>query len=62
MTTKTELDGRCSAIARMRIAGVEGAILSSIYAKLASAITVEYIDIHGRHPLTNADLVERVYR
>lgn len=62
VTTKAELDGRCSAIARMRIAGVEGAILSSIYAKLASAITVEYIDIHGQNPLTGADIVERVYR
>lgn len=62
VTSKMELDGYCSAVARMRIASAEGAILTSIYAKLASAITVEYIDIHGKHPLTGADIIERVYR
>jgi hypothetical protein len=62
ITTKKEADGHCSAQARARVAGVEGAILTSVYAKLAGAMSVDYIDIHGKNPQTGADLVERAHK
>jgi len=60
VTTKKEADGHCSAIARARVAGVEGAVLASVYVKLSGPLSVDYIDIHAKHPQTGADLVERV--
>jgi hypothetical protein len=62
VTTKKEPDGRRSAVAHMRIANVEGAILTSIYAKVSGAVSVAYIDIHGKDPRSGVDLVERVFR
>jgi hypothetical protein len=53
-------DGRCTATAYARIGGVEGAELVSVYAKLAGAMSVDYIDIHGKNPQNGADIVERV--
>ncbi|HEY1960503.1 MAG TPA: DUF4833 domain-containing protein [Polyangiaceae bacterium] len=58
--TKKLGDGRCEAIAYARIGGVEGAVLDSVYAKLAGAMSVEYIDVHGKNPATGAELTERV--
>lgn len=58
--TKKEADGHCTAVARARIAGVEGAILTSVYAKLAGIASVDYVDVHGKNPQTNADIVERI--
>jgi hypothetical protein len=60
VTTKKEADGHCSAQARARIAGVEGAVLTSVYASMTGPMSVDYIDIHGKNAQTGADLVERV--
>jgi hypothetical protein len=60
VTTKKEADGRCSAQARARIAGVEGAILTSVYAQMSGPMSVYYIDIHGKNPQTGVEIVERV--
>ena len=62
VTTKKEADGHCSATAHARVAGVEGAVLTSVHVKLAGALSVDYIDVHGKHPQTGADLVERVHK
>ena len=58
--TKKLPDGRCEATAYARIDGVEGAELESVYAKLAGAMSVEYVDIHGKNPQTGAEITERV--
>jgi len=55
-------DGNCAANAYARIGGVEGAELVSVYAKLAGAMSVDYIDIHGKNTQTGADITERVRR
>jgi len=55
-----EPDGSCTAHAYARIAGVEGAILTYVHAHMAGAISVDYVDIHGKNPQTGADIVERV--
>lgn len=60
VSTKKEADGHCSAVARARIGGVEGATLVSVYAKLAGIASVDYVDIHGKNPQTGADITERV--
>jgi hypothetical protein len=60
VVTKKEADGHCTAVARARVGGVEGAVLTSVYAKLAGLTSVDYIDIHGKNPQTGADLTERV--
>jgi hypothetical protein len=57
---KKDADGKCVATAYARINGVEGAIFTSVYAKLAGAMSVEYIDIHGKNPQTGAEITERV--
>jgi hypothetical protein len=62
VTTHKEADGHCTAVAHARVANVEGAILTSVYAKLAGIASVDYIDIHGKNPQTGADLTERVNR
>jgi Domain of unknown function (DUF4833) len=59
ITTKKEADGKCSATARSTIAG-QKAQLVSVFAKLASAISVDYIDIFGKHLETGAAVTERV--
>ena len=58
--TKKLPDGRCTATAYARIGGVEGAELDSVYAKLAGAMSVDYVDIHGKNPQTGAEVTERV--
>jgi hypothetical protein len=62
VTTKKEADGHCSAQARARVGGVEGAIFTSVYAKLAGPMSVDYVDIHGKNPQTGADIVERAHK
>jgi hypothetical protein len=59
VTTKKEADGKCSATARATISG-QKALFLSVFAKLASAISVDYIDILGKHPETGAAITERV--
>ncbi len=60
VTTKKEADGSCSAIARARVGGVEGAQLVSVFAHLAGVMSVDYIDIHGKNLASATDLTERV--
>jgi hypothetical protein len=60
ITTKKEADGHCTAVAHTRINGIDNAELVSVYAKLAGAMSVEYIDIKGKNPDTGAEIVERV--
>jgi hypothetical protein len=59
--TKKEADGHCTAVARARVAGVEGAEFDSVYAKLAGPMSVDYIDIHGKNQ-QGADIVERAHK
>jgi Domain of unknown function (DUF4833) len=59
ITTRREADGKCSATAWSTIGGQKAQFLS-VFAKLASAISVDYIDIFGKHPDTGAPLTERV--
>ena len=51
---------KCVATAYARVGGVEGAQLVSVYAKLAGATSVDYIEIHGKNPQTGAEITERV--
>ncbi len=62
ITTKKEADGSCSAMARARVGGVEGAQLVSVYAKLAGPMSVDYIDIKGKNLASGADVTERVHK
>ncbi len=62
ISTKKEADGKCSAVAHARIGGVDGAELVSVYAKLAGAMSVEYVDVHGKNPTTGAEILERIHR
>jgi hypothetical protein len=61
IAVRAHKDGdKCVATAYARIAGVEGAVFVSVYAKLSGATSVDYVDIHGKNPQTGADLTERV--
>ncbi|HEX7603581.1 MAG TPA: DUF4833 domain-containing protein [Polyangiaceae bacterium] len=60
ITTHKEADGHCTAVAHARISGVDNAELVSVYAKLAGALSVEYIDVKGKDPQTGAEIVERI--
>ena len=60
ITTHKEADGHCTAVAHTRISGVDNAELVSVYAKLAGAMSVEYIDVKGKDPQTGAEIVERI--
>lgn len=62
VTTKREADGSCSAIARARVGGVEGAQLVSVFAHLAGVMSVDYIDIKGKNLATGAEVTERVHK
>ena len=53
-------DGRCQAVVRTSIDGVEGAELVSAYVKLKGVLSVDYVEIYGRHPVSGADLSERI--
>jgi hypothetical protein len=54
-------NGRCLAIARTTIGGVN-AQLTSIYVKLSGPLAVEYIEVKGRDFRTGKVLIERVKR
>ena len=58
--TRKGPDGHCTATAYARIGSVDGAQLVSVYAKLAGAMSVEYVDVRGKDPTTGADLTERI--
>jgi len=61
IAVRARKDGdHCVATAYARVAGVEGAVLVSVFAKLSGATSVDYVDIHGKNPANGADLVERV--
>jgi hypothetical protein len=60
-TTKGE-GGRCSALVRMKISGVEYAELRSIYVKLSGPLSVAYIDIRGQNLATGQLVEERLRR
>ncbi len=62
IVTKKEADGKCSAKAYATIGGVEGAQLDSIYVKLAGALSVDYVEVHGKNPQTGAAIEERLKR
>ena len=53
-------DGKCRAVVRTTISEVDGAELLSAYVKLKFGWTVDYVEVRGRHPLTGADLCERL--
>jgi len=61
IATRRGANGRCIATARTTIGGVN-AELSSIYVKLSSPLSVEYIDIKGRDFRTGKPIVERLKR
>ena len=62
ITTAKTQGGRCSAIVRTKIAGVEYAGLRSIYVKLSGPLSVAYIDIQGQNLATGQALEERLRR
>lgn len=53
-------DGRCRAVALSTISNIASAHLLNAHIKLRRALSVEYIDIRGRHPASGALLEERV--
>ncbi len=53
-------DGKCRAVVRTTIADVQGAELKSAYIKLKYGWTVDYVDVFGKHPVTGADISERL--
>lgn len=60
ITTERGPDGRCRAIARATVAGVPDAEIISAYVKLKRAMSVEYVEIYGKHPKTGEPLTERL--
>lgn len=59
IVTKKESDGKCSATSYAKING-KTAQFVSVFAKLAGAMSVDYIDIFGKALDTNADVTERI--
>lgn len=62
VTTTKGADGRCTAMVRTVIAGQDGSELLSAFVKLRRAMSVEYVDIHGRAPSTGAPIEERIHQ
>jgi hypothetical protein len=62
VTTTKEADGRCTAMVHTTIAGMERVELQSAFAKLRRAMSVEYVDIHGRDPRTGQPIDERIQK
>jgi hypothetical protein len=60
ITTDRGPDGKCRAIARATVAGVQGAELVSAFVKLKRAMSVDYVEIYGKHPKTGEPLTERL--
>lgn len=61
IVTRRAPNGKCIAIARTTVAGVTAELLS-IYVKLSSPLSVEYIDIKGRDFKSGKAIVERIKR
>lgn len=53
-------DGRCTALTYISMAGQERAELLSAYVKLRRPMSVEYLEIHGKHGTTGEPLSERI--
>jgi len=62
ITTTKGADGRCSALVRTKISGIDYAELRSIYVKLSGPLSVAYIDIQGKNLSTGQRLEERLRR
>ena len=60
VTTTKEADGRCTATVRTTIAGQDQSELLSAYVKLRRALSVEYVDIHGRAASGGQPIEERI--
>lgn len=60
ITTKRGGEGRCAAVAYATIGGVPGAILTSVFVKLGGPLSVDYVDVFGKHPGTGAVVSERI--
>lgn len=60
VTTSRAADGRCTALVRSNIGGVENAELLSIYVKLGGPLSVDYVDVKGRDLATGQALFERM--
>lgn len=55
-------DGRCTATAYTTVKGVKHARLDYIFVKVAGMASADWVDVHGTHPETGAELVERLTR
>ncbi len=62
ITTSLNASGQCQARARVAIAAVPFAELSSIFVKLAGPLSVEYILLKGRDPVTGKSVEEKLTR
>jgi hypothetical protein len=62
ITTTRGADGRCSALVRTKIGGVDYAALRSIFVKLSGPLSVSYIDIKGKDLKTGQPIEERLRR
>jgi hypothetical protein len=62
ITTSRGPNGRCAALVRTKIAGVEYAELTSIFVKLSGPLSVSYIDIKGKDLATGHLIEERLRR
>jgi hypothetical protein len=62
VVTNKGTDGRCGAVVHTTISGMAGAELLSAYVKLRRFFSAEYVEIHGRNPLTGAAIDEKVRR
>ncbi len=60
IVTGQDADGHCSARSYALIQGVKSARLDYIFAKVAGAMSVDYIDVHGTDTSTGKKLVERM--
>jgi hypothetical protein len=62
ISTKKGANGRCSALVRMKISGVDYAELLSVYVKLSGPLSVSYVDVKGKDLKTGRALTERLER
>jgi hypothetical protein len=60
IVTSRGADGKCQALARTTIAGIQGAEFSNGFVKLKSKFSVLYVELRGRNPTTSADVAERL--
>lgn len=60
IVSKQDESSHCVATAYTTIQGVERARLDYIFAKVASVMSVDYVDVHGTDPKSGQPLVERL--